>query len=184
MDPVALNGTALAAGAALGTKDTASSAVTDAYAGLKALVRKRLAARPDGEFVLARHEAAPGTWQAPLEAELAAAAADSDEALLAAARAVMSLVDEAGSAAGKYSVDARGAYGVQVGERNSQRIVVNMPPGGLEPKTRFGPVGDAGSVPDHVSSYSVRVRAARGTDTGTGRPLSTEGLPREVPYGG
>ena len=96
----------------------------------------------------------------------------------------MSLVDEAGSAAGKYSVDARGAYGVQVGERNSQRIVVNMPPGGLEPETRFGPAGDAGSVPDHMSSYSARVRAAGGTDTGTGRPLSAEGLPREVPYGG
>ena len=43
MDPITLIVTALAAGAALGVKDAASSAVKDAYAGLKALVSKRLA---------------------------------------------------------------------------------------------------------------------------------------------
>jgi hypothetical protein len=54
MDPITLIVTALAAGAALGVKDAASSAVKDAYAGLKALVGKRLAGRPDAEVVLAR----------------------------------------------------------------------------------------------------------------------------------
>ena len=42
MDPITLIVTALAAGAALGITDTASSAIKDAYAGLKALVKKRL----------------------------------------------------------------------------------------------------------------------------------------------
>ena len=42
MDPITLIVTALAAGAALGVTDTASQTVKDAYAGLKALVRKRL----------------------------------------------------------------------------------------------------------------------------------------------
>ena len=65
MDPITLIVTALAAGAALGVKDTTSSAVKDAYAGLKALVRKRLAGRPGADLVLARHEKAPEPWQAP-----------------------------------------------------------------------------------------------------------------------
>jgi hypothetical protein len=59
MDPITLIVTVLAAGAALGITDSASSAVKDAYTGLKALLRKRLAGRPD-EVVLARHEQAPG----------------------------------------------------------------------------------------------------------------------------
>jgi hypothetical protein len=70
MDPITLVVTALAAGAALGLKDAASSGVTDAYTGLKVLVRKRLSGRPDGDLVLARHEEAPGIWRAPLMAEL------------------------------------------------------------------------------------------------------------------
>jgi hypothetical protein len=47
MDPITLIVTALGAGAALGVKDAASSAVADAYAWLKSLVQRRLASRPD-----------------------------------------------------------------------------------------------------------------------------------------
>jgi hypothetical protein len=42
MDPITLIVTALVAGAALGVQDTASEMVKDAYASLKALVRRRL----------------------------------------------------------------------------------------------------------------------------------------------
>lgn len=130
MDPITLIVTALAAGTALGLKDTASSAVRDAYAGLKALVRKRLAGRPDAEVVLSRHEKAPETWQAPLMAELDEAGAGHDPDLVAAAQALMNLVDEAGARAGKYMVDVRGAQGVQIGDRNRQDNVFHAPPGG------------------------------------------------------
>ena len=130
MDPITLIVTALAAGAALGVTDTASSAVKDAYAGLKALVGKRFAGRPDAELVLAKYEKAPETWQAPLMAELAEAGADRDPDLVAAAQALMSLVDEAGARAGKYTVDVRGAQGVQIGDHNRQDNVFNAPPGG------------------------------------------------------
>ena len=130
MDPITLIVTALAAGAALGVTDTASSAVKDAYAGLKALVRKRFAGRPDAELLLIRHEEAPEPWQAPLMAELAETAADHDRDLVAAAEALMSLVDAAGARAGKYTVDARGAQGVQIGDHNRQDNVFNAPPGG------------------------------------------------------
>ena len=130
MDPVTLIVTALAAGAASALQDGASSAVKDAYASLKALVAKRLGGRPDAELVLTRHEKAPETWQAPLMAELADSAADRDLDLVAAARALMSLVDEAGATAGKYTVDVRGAQGVQIGDHTRQDNVFNAPAGG------------------------------------------------------
>ena len=120
MDPVTLVVTALAAGAASALQDGTSSAVKDAYARLKALVMKRLAGRPAGELVLAEHGAAPQTWEAPLAAELSAAGAGDDAGLVAAARVLMSLVDEAGSRSGKYLVVVRESQGVQVGDHNTQ----------------------------------------------------------------
>ena len=75
MDPVTLIVTALAAGAASALQDGASAAVKDAYAWVRALEARRFAGRPKGKLVLAEHEAAPQTWQAPLAAELSAAAA-------------------------------------------------------------------------------------------------------------
>ncbi len=86
MDPITLIVTALAAGAASGVTDTASSAVRDAYASLKALVRKRFAGRQAGELVLAEHESAPETWREPLAAQLGAVGADRDADLVAAAQ--------------------------------------------------------------------------------------------------
>jgi len=130
MDPITLIVTALAAGAALGVKDTASAMVTDAYAGVKALVKKRLGERPGAELVLARHEQAPETWQAPLMAELAETGADGDRDLIAAAQALLDLVGEAEGRAGKYTADVRGAQGVQIGDHNRQDNVFNAPPGG------------------------------------------------------
>jgi hypothetical protein len=133
MDPITLIVTALAAGAALGVKDTASTAIKDAYSGLKALVRKRLAGRPDGELVLARHEQAPEKWRAPLMDELDQAGAGQDVGLLTAAEALMRLTDEAGARTGKYTVDVRGAQGVQIGDRSTQHNVFGVPPGRLVP---------------------------------------------------
>lgn len=129
MDPVTLIVTALAAGAALGLKDTASAAVKDAYGSLKALVTRRLAGRRDGELVLARHEEAPQAWEGPLIAELTATGAANDAGLVAAAQALMSLVDEAGSRAGKYVVQVQGSQGVQIGDHNSQHNTFGIPPG-------------------------------------------------------
>jgi RIP homotypic interaction motif len=120
MDPVTLIVTALAAGAASALQDGASAAVKDAYARLRALVERRFANRPKGELVLTEHEAAPQTWEAPLAAELSAAGAEQDVALVAAAQALMRLVDEAGSRSGKYLVAVRDSQGVQIGDHNTQ----------------------------------------------------------------
>jgi hypothetical protein len=127
MDPITLIVTALAAGAASGVKDTASSAVRDAYASLKALVRKRLAGMPIGELVLAEHESAPGKWRDPLLAQLGEAGANRDADLVGAAQELMRLIDAAGSRAGKYTVDVRGAQGVQVGDQNTQHNIFGAP---------------------------------------------------------
>lgn len=121
--------TALAAGAALGLKDTASAAVKDAYGSLKTLVTRRLAGRRDGELVLARHQDAPQAWQGPLVGELTAAGAADDAGLIAAAQALMNLVDEMGSRAGKYLVQAQGSQGVQVGDHNTQHNTFGIPAG-------------------------------------------------------
>lgn len=130
MDPITLIVTALAAGAALGAQDTVSAMVKDAYAGLKILVRKRLGGRRGAELVLARHEQAPETWQAPLMAELAETGADRDRDLIAAAQALLDLVGGAEGQTGKYTVDVRGAQGVQIGDSNRQDNVFNAPADG------------------------------------------------------
>jgi hypothetical protein len=120
MDPVTLIVTALTAGAASALQDGASAAVKDAYQRLKALVAKRFSGRAAGEVALAQHESAPQVWQAPLEAELTASGAANDADLIAAAEALMRLVDAAGSKASKYVVNIHGSKGVQVGDHNTQ----------------------------------------------------------------
>lgn len=123
MDPVTLIVTALAAGAASALQAGTAAAVKNAYSQLRALVKKRLAGRSDGELVLTRHETTPKAWEAPLVAELSAAGAEGDAELVAAAQALMNLVDEAGSRSGKYAVTVRDSQGVQVGDRNTQTNV-------------------------------------------------------------
>lgn len=127
MDPATVIASALAAGAALGLKDSASSAVTDAYTALKTLAAKKLGSRPGADVVLARHEENPAMWQVPLLDELEKAGADQDGDLLAAAQALLALADEAGTRAGRYLIDVRGSQGVQIGDRNTQRNVFRPP---------------------------------------------------------
>lgn len=98
MDPIAEIVSALAVGAA----DAASSAVKEAYAGLRAPVAERLSGRPDAELVLTRLEAAPDVWRAPPAAELARAGACRDLDLVRAAQALMALAEAAGIRPGKY----------------------------------------------------------------------------------
>jgi hypothetical protein len=131
MDPITLIVTALAAGAAAGVQGTAASAVRDAYAGLKTLVKRRFAGRSDAELILARHERAPQTWEAPLAAELREVGADRDADLVATAKALMDLLDRAGSRSETYNVDMRGSQGAQVGGHgNVQGNFYNYPPRG------------------------------------------------------
>jgi hypothetical protein len=120
VDLVSLIVAALAAGALAGVQGTATEAVKDAYAGLKALVRGKVSGKPAAEMALERHGAMPEQWAGALEAELVETGAGHDGAVVEAARTLMRLLDAAGSSAGKYDVDVRASQGVQVGDGNRQ----------------------------------------------------------------
>ena len=102
---------ALAAGAAAGVTDTASTAVKDAYQGLKSLTRRALRRGGVTEEPTAPEE---------LKAALTAADAGSDVELVAAARKVLELADP--EAAAKYRVDVHGNQGVQIGDGNTMTL--------------------------------------------------------------
>lgn len=120
MDVISVIVAALTAGAAVGVKDTASSAVKDAYARLRTLAVRRLGRSPRGELVLTGHAEDPQTWEKPLTTELAAANAATDHELIAAAQALLGLVDEIGSQSGKYRVRVEDSQGVYIGDHGSQ----------------------------------------------------------------
>jgi hypothetical protein len=124
MDPVTLIVTALGAGASAGAigalKDDVQDAVKAAHTKLRALVKKRVAGRPDGELALERCETAPLKWESVLTGELIEAGAASDADLITAAKALMELVDQAGSRTGKYDVTIKDSKGVQIGDGSFQ----------------------------------------------------------------
>jgi len=124
MDPITLIVTALAAGASAGAldalKDNAKEAAAAAYGRLHDLVRRRFHGNAGAELILAEHQADPQTYAAPLAKKLAEADAAGDTDLLAAARAFMDLIDQAGTRAGKYNVTITGSRGVQVGDHGFQ----------------------------------------------------------------
>lgn len=120
MDQVTLVEGAMAAGALSGMKDTASQAVKDAYGALKAKIKDRFSGNAKAELILAEHETAPQTWGSPLMVELASAGADRDADILAAAQALMKLVDPAGYQSGKYNVDNSTIRNSQLGDHNTQ----------------------------------------------------------------
>jgi hypothetical protein len=128
MDPATLVVTALSAGAASGAGEAATTAVKDAYEGLKRLVSARFAGRNAAEVALAEHESDPETWQAPLTKQLIETGAVTEPSVIEAAQRLMALLDEAGSRAGKYTLDLRGAQGVQVGDHNRQVNRFSAPP--------------------------------------------------------
>jgi hypothetical protein len=128
MDPGTLIAGALAAGAVKGVGETASTAVKDAYQGLRKLVSSRFAGKPAAEVVLAEHETDPDTYQAPLIKQVRESGAAEDAAIIEAAQRLMALLDHVGSGQGKYVVDLTGAQGVQVGDHNRQVNMFGRPP--------------------------------------------------------
>jgi hypothetical protein len=55
-----------------------------------------------------------------LTAELTEAGAAQDDDLLAAAKALMEIIDQAGAKSGKYNVTIKNSKGIQVGDGNFQ----------------------------------------------------------------
>jgi hypothetical protein len=107
---------ALAAGAAAAAKDTASQAIKDAYAGLKALVQKRFADKPEAEMALTQHEKKPEVWQEPLKDSLTETGADKDEEIIRQAQQVMKLVNPQQASQGKYNIQIGEGKGIVIGD--------------------------------------------------------------------
>jgi hypothetical protein len=125
MDPISLIIAALAAGAIAGVKDTAGQAVKDAYAGLKALLRRRFTGNRQAEAVLDQSERQPDADQALLAQHLRDAGAGDDEELIRAAQAVLEKADPAGARAGKYNVRITGGKGIVVGDSANVTMTFN-----------------------------------------------------------
>jgi hypothetical protein len=124
MEPVTLILTALATGASAGAlealKDDAKEKARAAYARLHGLVKKRISGRPHAELALAEYDSAPQKWEGLLTAELTEAGAAQDDDLVAAAKALMEIIDQAGAKSGKYNVTIKDSKGVQVGDGSFQ----------------------------------------------------------------
>lgn len=89
-----------------------TSGVQDAYSGLKGLLARQLSGREQAVQALEARETEPGVWQARLGEDLRACGADTDEEVLAAARAILAQADPAGTQAGVYNVTTNyGAVG-------------------------------------------------------------------------
>jgi hypothetical protein len=116
VDPISLVVAALAAGAAAGLTDAARSAVADAYASLKARLRRHIAGDRDAENRLDELERQPAADTGPLAERLRTTAADRDRELIATARAVLERLDPQGARAGKYDVRISGGKGIVVGD--------------------------------------------------------------------
>lgn len=126
MEPITLILAALAAGASAGAvdelKDEVKEKVKALYGKLRQLVSSRFgqAGTPNAEGTLADYEEDPETYEKGLSKKLAAAGADKDGDILAAAQALLDLVGQQGPKSGKYNVTVTGSEGVQVGDRNTQ----------------------------------------------------------------
>jgi hypothetical protein len=116
MDPITLLLTALAAGAAAGAQGTASQAVKDGYAGLKALILKRFAGRQAAETALAEYEKDEETWKKPLQKSLTEVGADRDEAILQQAQHLLKQINPQQASQGKYNINIGEAKGNAIGE--------------------------------------------------------------------
>lgn len=121
MDPISLVVGALAAG----LSNTVTSAVEDAYAGLRDALTRRLRRGRDEDASVepeVRTIEAHAWDPESLRAAVSAAGVATDEQVVAAAQRVLAAADPAGAKVGKYVIDLREAKGVQVGDNPTMTI--------------------------------------------------------------
>ncbi|MBG1244728.1 hypothetical protein [Nostoc sp. NZL] len=125
MDPITLILTALAAGATAAAKDTAGTAVKDAYEGLKALIKKKFTdqGKADSSTILDKYVQKPEKTEALLEDELKDVGLDKlkdEDEIIKLAQEILKKGDPKGASTGKYEVSIQGSRQFQVGDNNLQ----------------------------------------------------------------
>lgn len=124
MDNITLIVTALSAGASAGVIDSLTDDIREsakaAYRKLHQMTERRFRGNPDAEIVLAEHGMDPSSYEVPLGKKLIESGASNDADLVAAARALMELLDQEGVKSRKYDVTIKDSKGVQVGDGNLQ----------------------------------------------------------------
>ena len=124
MDPITLIVTALVAGATVAFKDVGSSVVKDAYAGLKALVKKAFGDSGTATDELEKSD----PDKSALEGQVRDSGVAKDQAVVDKAQELMKLVDPQGSSKGKYTVTVSGGVVGNIGDHGTATI--NVPPAG------------------------------------------------------
>ncbi len=141
MDPLTLIVAAMAAGAAEAAKPTAAQAIKDAYAGLKALIMRKLGSAPntaDANDAIEKVEKKPENTprQDVLKDELKTAQVDEDAEILKLATSLLEAAKGAGASTTTYTATlsgsgaiaqghgamAAGAGGIVIGGRNTGNV--------------------------------------------------------------
>lgn len=131
MDPVSAILAALAAGAAAAAKETAGAAIKDAYEGLKSMLKSRLAGGALAGAAVDAHATEPQPAETVLRPALTAAGLDRDEAVLAAAKALLAMADADGKFGSRYKLEISGdVQGVVQGDHASVTMNFGNPPSG------------------------------------------------------
>lgn len=113
---------ALSAGAISGLTETSKTAITDAYARLKDLLTRKCGAKSDVVHALEQVELKPASAgrQATLGEELAAAHAEQDQEILAAAHHVLTLIQPQQAGLGKFTIQNNASVqGQTIGDQNT-----------------------------------------------------------------
>ena len=108
MDPISVIVAALVAGAFSAVKEMAGTAVEDAYAGLKEIIKSRFSGNAAATTALEAHETDPETWDKPLRKSLAEIEPEKDAEMLDAAQSLLEVADPEGTSSGKYSINVSG----------------------------------------------------------------------------
>ena len=111
MDPTTLILTALATGASVAAKDTASDIIKDTYRGLKALVQRKFADKPEAQVLVEKHEQEPDKVKESLGQELLQSKISDDAEVLKKAKELLELTDPKGAQEGKYRIEIHDSKG-------------------------------------------------------------------------
>lgn len=115
MEPTTLIVSAPIAGATASIAETASQAVENGYEGLKGLIQKHFAGKPETEMALGQF-GKPEVWEAPLKDALAETGAAQDGAIVNQAQKVLELIQPQQVARGKYNIQIGQAKGTAIGD--------------------------------------------------------------------